>query len=108
MPVICLFVGFRTDNKGCGGDKFALEVLSRSATNIGGAPVLANESLCVRVVHRLHEGAFGFRRHGRFADAKGLVYTAKELRQLSVADFVGLDPTFGVVPADPVPDDEIR
>ena len=40
-------------------------------------------------MHGFHKVAFGFWRHGRFTDAKGLVDAAKEPGQVDIADFVG-------------------
>jgi hypothetical protein len=97
MAIVHLLAGFRANDEGCRRDKLAFEVLSGSATGIGRVSVFANETLGIRIVHCLDEGAFGFWRHGRFTDAKGLMDAAKKPGQVHVADFVGLDAKVDVV-----------
>ncbi len=100
MAVVRLLVGFRANDEGCRSDKLTLEMLSRSATRVRGISVFANKTLGIRVVHRFHEGAFGFQRHGGFTNSKGVVDAAKEPGQMYVANFVGLDAKVGVVLAE--------
>src|ERR1700733_10507569 len=77
MAVTRFFLGLRANDEGCGGDKLALVVLSRSPGRIGCVPVLANKAFGIRIVHRLHEIALGIGRHGCFTDAQRIVDTTK-------------------------------
>ena len=78
MAVIRLFLGLRADKERCRGDELAFVVLPCSSPSVRRISVLANEPFGVRIVHRFHESALGFRGHGRFADAQRIVVVAKE------------------------------
>ena len=88
MAVRRFLVRFWANDEGCRSDKLAFVVLSRSASRINRVPIFANEPFGIHVVHRFDESAFGFQRHGRFADSQCLVDAAKEPRQVHITDFV--------------------
>ncbi len=108
MAVICLLVGFRTNDKGRRCDKLALEVLSRSSARVCGVAVLAYEPFGICVVHLLHEVSLRLRCHGCFADSQNVAESAEVLGQVHIADFVRLDAQVRAVHAEQIPDVEAR
>src|SRR4029077_15916837 len=108
MSVVRCLVEFRADDEGCRCDELTLEMLSRTATRVGGISVLANKALAVGAVHPFHEVALSFRGHGCFADSQHVTDSAEVLGQVHITDFVWLDSQVGAVHAEQVPDMEMR